>query len=204
MIPLGVLASRRPAAPSAGGPSFIAGYVQDSISEQYTFTDAALGDAFAGRNILVVACTRYAQQGRVIQSLTVGGIEATCDAQVPTTRYAKASVWRASVPSGTSADIVTTGYQSYDMEIAVYSCPTPTLVDIAAGGASVTIPTTGTGFYVAGAAAGRLSVAYVTDTSFDVDYGVRHAMGHGVTTGAAVNLTATAPEGGIAAAAYTI
>lgn len=107
MIPLGVLAAARvaPAAPG-GGFTFQGG--KSGIGDgTATHTAQALDfGAAAANRVLVAAISTRVSSGRSVTGVTIGGVAATID--VVSGTWPTALIARATVPTGTSGDVVLT------------------------------------------------------------------------------------------------
>lgn len=131
MIPLGVLASARVEA-AAGGATFefLGAASPPSAATTHTFAAMPLGSAVAARTILVCVVTQAA-----ITSVTVAGVAATKDIEHLGPSGTRASLWRATVPTGTNGDVV----------VVVGSSTTRCGVGLYRIGGAVTVPSTGLG-----------------------------------------------------------
>lgn len=81
-----------------------------------TIEDVAVGKAYATRRIILVE-TGGLRSGTATDAVTIGGISATKVGQVIATQgnaYSSSTVWAASVPSGTTVDIVKSGASGSD------------------------------------------------------------------------------------------
>jgi len=110
MIPLGVLASRRPA--SGGGPieaTYLTSVGSSTSLNAYTFTSVPLGAASAHRTIVVAIASRGHTS---ISSVTIAGSTATVAADVNGFTGGagnnRAAVCYATVPTGTDGDVTVT------------------------------------------------------------------------------------------------
>ena len=102
MIPLGVLASARVAAAGGGGGGFefLAAASPASAGIRHTFT-VPLGEPSADRTIVVCVVTHS-----TIGTVTIAGITATRDVEHLGGSSTRAAVFRATVPTGTTGDVV--------------------------------------------------------------------------------------------------
>ena len=101
MIPLGVLASGY-VAPAGGAMfEFLGAASPASAATTHTFAAMPLGSAVADRTILVCLVTQA-----TVSSVTVAGVAATNDIWHMGGSSTSASLWRATVPTGTNGDVV--------------------------------------------------------------------------------------------------
>lgn len=105
MIPRGLYGAAIPtAAPPPSGPTFLQATSTPSGSgTTHTFTEQSFGDEAAGRVILVAACAQ-----ELVTGVTVGGVTATSDILHTGGSSLRTSIWRATVPTGTSGTVVVT------------------------------------------------------------------------------------------------
>lgn len=87
--------------------SFPAGAESTSALTTYTFSALALGAAAADRRIIVAAYGRSAGS-RTVSTLTVAGISAALLVAANNTAGSCCELWIASVPTGTTGDVVVT------------------------------------------------------------------------------------------------
>lgn len=106
MIPLGVLASSYVApAGGGGGVTFLGTTSSTDNLEQYTFTGVDIGSASSDR--VIIAAVHNRLTGTVISGVTIGGVTATQDAAtLASSNAGAADIWRAAVPTGTTATVV--------------------------------------------------------------------------------------------------
>lgn len=207
MIPLGVLASSRPAAAVGGGElTYIPGSYSGSSAATVTTSDVGIGGASATREV-VIAVLHSGSLNRECTAMIIGGIAATRDASGGSAR-AGAQIFRASVPTGTAADVVTTwNATGHGFDLYVYTSPAAlTVVDTGradsdgiASGLGVTVATSPGGAVLALASSRSV---ILTETSFDrdADRDYEAALGRVPGTGSAVTVSAT--WGGAAAVGY--
>lgn len=84
--------------------------IQDSAATTFTYTSKAIG-AIDGNRRVIVATGSTVNASRTVSSVTVGGISATQAVTAESSGsgvYARTSIWIATVPSGTTANIVVT------------------------------------------------------------------------------------------------
>lgn len=158
MLP-GMIQARGASVVAAGAfdLSFVTNAVQTTALTTYTFSSQSLGVADASRYI-IVAAGGLTIGGQTIDSITVGGVSATVVNTVLGTQNARASMWIAAVPTGTTGDVVVTfssggsdncGIAIWRLVGAISSTATDTQVDgtlsSSALSASLTIPTGGAG-----------------------------------------------------------
>lgn len=108
MIPLGILAGSRHV-PAGGGPivgQFLESNTSALDATQHTFT-MGFGAPESTRLLVAAVSARKAPPSAAVASITIGGIAATVDETVSNDGNILAIV-SASVPSGTSGDVVVT------------------------------------------------------------------------------------------------
>ena len=153
MIPLGVLASARVAAAGGATFEFLGAASPASAATTHTFAAMPLGSAVADRTILVCVVTQA-----TISSVTVAGVAATRDIEHSGGSSTRASLWRATVPTGTNGDVVVTiGSSTTRCGVGLYRI-----------GGAVTVASTDTSSPVTlGVSAGDIAAAcaYVTSGS---------------------------------------
>ena len=146
MIPLGMLASAY-AAPTGGGGGgfeFLAAASPASAATSHTFT-VPLGEPSADRTIVVCVVTQSA-----IGTVTIAGITATKDVGHGGGSSTWAAVFRATVPTGTTGDVV----------VPISSSSTRCGVGVYRIGGAVTVASTNAGLSAAlTVAAGDFAVA---------------------------------------------
>ena len=150
MIPFGVLASAR-VAPTGGGGGFefLAAASPASAATSHTFT-VPLGGPSAGRTIVVCVVTQSA-----IGTVTIAGVTATKDVEHIGGSSTRAAVFRATVPTGTTGDVVVPiGASSTRCGVGVYRI-----------GGAVTVASTDTAAAALTVAAGDFAVACAYATS---------------------------------------
>jgi len=130
--------------------SFASSGVSTADLSAYTFSGVALGTAATNRHIVVAAATGTASAADV-SSLTVGGVSASLVVRASGSDHTRSELWIASVPSGTTGDIVITwsgtkdrcGYAAWAMygasasasDTATDADTTPSqTIDVPAGG----------------------------------------------------------------------
>ncbi len=95
---------------AAGGglPVFLQTATDAADATSYTFSSQNIGKASANRQIIVCTATRSVVSG-VVSAVSVGGVSAT---ELVTANFSVgqtySSIWMATVPSGTTADVVVT------------------------------------------------------------------------------------------------
>jgi hypothetical protein len=91
---------------TAASVSYVSTGTNDTSANSYTFSSQNIGTAASDRWV-VVAATAY-NTGRSVQSLTIGGTNATkiVEAKTPSGNSATVAIYALQVSSGTSADIV--------------------------------------------------------------------------------------------------
>jgi hypothetical protein len=153
--------------------AFTEGRVEASGGTTITHTGVSFGAADTNRVIAVVVAARMVTVN-TITGVTIGGVAATeavsARATVAGTNGSNSGIWYASVPTGTSGDIVVThGAAAARTGIAAYrvvtSTPAPTSSNSANGAASplsaaITVPTGGAGI------AGLWQNGSVTDSTW--------------------------------------
>lgn len=97
---------------AGGGSSFALSYLGEAGDgtdlTAYTFASKTLGDAAADRKI-IVGVVRDGGSARTVSTLTVGGVSASLlIAQAGGVNTVSAEMWWATVPTGTTGDIVVT------------------------------------------------------------------------------------------------
>jgi len=219
--PVGVIASARRAAPASTGPTFRGTTRIPSGSSTVTYSAVPIGTAAATRTVIALV-TWWSAGNRNVTGVTIGGITATADRTTSNTS-AGFTVWRATVPTGTTADVVATAIDnSLAVSISVWTVPGPVTLQstatsgtLASGstGATVTAPTTTAGGFVLAAMHSRSSAfttswAGVTER-WDDGVGQPTSGGDGPTAsgGAAVTATfstATEATSVVGVAAYSI
>lgn len=151
---------RRPLFVGGGGSITISVEGSDSVGNitanpaTTTFSSVGIGTADAGRLVAVAIMNRRGTYSTVPSTVTIGGISATLlhskDTTVSSFHFG-ASIWIASVPSGTTADVVVTwsdadvlycnvlcyrllGAASTAYDTADHDHTSGTTIDVAAGG----------------------------------------------------------------------
>lgn len=161
MIPLGVLAARRPAGGGALALTWQQAAASTSNLASYTFSSQNIGPARADRLVVVAVATRKAPPSPTSVTLTIGGVAATIDATETANNNGNFfAIGHAAVPTGTTADIVATfSAQGLRCGIGVWTITGSS--DITASGASsngvnsasaaITVPPGGAAVAMAGA-----------------------------------------------------
>ena len=122
MIPLGVLGSARAGSSLTFGYRAAAASLADSST--YTFPAVELGPAGSGRAVIVAVSGRKAGVAATISSITIGGVSATIDKVAGDGGGTGVEVARATVPTGTSGDVVVTWSTTVlRCHVAVWSGP---------------------------------------------------------------------------------
>ena len=193
MIPLGVLASTR----SAPAGLTLTHRGTWPVESDASLTAVPIGDASAARTVLVVA-TWASNLVRSILDVTIGGVTAALDLD-DTTNRAGVAVWRATVPTGTSADVVLTWNTGFPSTVAVLTAPAAlTVVDavaspVAVGAVTSTITsaTAAGGVVVAGAASGEAGIVTLSPSGTSIIAADNQAASTYATTGAPLTITST-------------
>ena len=192
MIPLGVLASTR----SAPAGLTLTHRGTWPVESGASLTAVPIGDASAARTVLVVT-TWASHLVRSIVGVTIGGVTAALDVSGATVR-AGVAVWRATVPTGTTADVVLTWNTNVASTVAVLTTPDAlTVVDavaspVATGEVTSTITpaTAAGGVVIAGAASGDASVT-LSPSGTSIIAASQQAAFTYATTGAPLTITNT-------------
>lgn len=163
--PAGVIASARRAAPAPTGPTFRGTTRLPSGSSTVTYSAVPIGPEAATRTVIAVVTWR-SPSGRNVNGVTIGGVTATADQTTAPTGNGF-TVWRATVPTGTAADVVVT-CSNGDLFVAVsvwtvsgpvtlQSAATSGTLTAGSTGSTVTAPTTSAGGFVLAAMHSRSS-----------------------------------------------
>lgn len=205
---------------AAGGPfavSYLTNLIDTVDATTYTFSTVSLGDADAGRKILVPLYTLKADPAATISSVTIGGVSAALVTGTNTTVATGGAshlteMWEAAVPTGTTGDIVITcSAQTVRMAGGVYrivsgtsssgGATSGTSVQTLNTGSSLVIPTDGVGicYSFASASSNYGNWTNVDDVLGDFDAVVEttrvHAGAQRATAGS-TQVTATAGSAG--------
>lgn len=95
------------------GLTFLQYAITTADTNPYTFSSQNLGAAAADRYIICVVTAKTHYSGKVIDSVTIGGVSATIVVQQTKSYYVSAIVI-AAVPSGATGDVVVTASGSMD------------------------------------------------------------------------------------------
>lgn len=143
-------------APAIGTLTYQGGTVIAAENVTHTYTAAPLGAASASRQVIVMLAT-WQSGGRTVASVTVGGIAATEDYSAFGNSSSGFHVWRATVPTGTTGDVVATFSGNCVPAIEVWTADDAVTflggayVDVATAEASLSLPAAvADGFAVAG------------------------------------------------------
>ena len=155
MIPLGTLASGRPSGLT------LTHWGTWPVAAGASLTAVPIGNASATRTVLAVT-TWATNLAHSIGSVKIGGVTATLDLD-DTTNRSGVAVWRATIPTGTTADVVLTWDTSVPSTVAVLTAPTALTVVATAASPIATRQSTSTialatatgGVLIAGAASGE-------------------------------------------------
>tara|TARA_R110002020_G_scaffold467684_1_gene691461 strand:+ start:358 stop:1017 length:660 start_codon:yes stop_codon:yes gene_type:complete len=176
--------------------SFASSGVSTADLAAYTFSGVALGTAATNRHI-VIAATTAGGSAADASSVTVGGVSASLVVRASGSDHTRAELWIASVPSGTTGDVVITwsgtkdrcGYAAWAMYGASASASdTATDSDTTP---SFTIDVPANGYLIAGAGFnGPSSVPTATWTGVTEDYDETTKPNSGQTGGSVALATA--------------
>ena len=126
----------------------------------HTFTAVPIGAASASRVVVVAIGALWAGSGPYITGVTIGGVTATLDTTTPPGGWMRSAIARATVPTGTTADVVVTFSAAYSVSaLFAYRASSALSVHDVEDGAVATNPTrtittTDGGFLVAVSAKG--------------------------------------------------
>lgn len=194
---------------------FLQATTSDANATSYTFAAQNLGAADATR-IIIVAAMVDAAATFTIGSITVGGVTATIDQQISSIRTI--ALARATVPAGTSGDVVVTSADATAGTRAAIALWRVTGVTLAVADAdqstanpgSITLTPGGAGDYLIAASRGNATSGCTWTTAaedFDtIVEATRTWSGASMTTASGANVTVTATIGtntSTVAAAYT-
>lgn len=91
-------------------PSFSASYITSatvgSTSSSYTFNSVNIGAASAQRTVVIAVSWNAGASGRLLNSATIGGVSATLLQTSSAAGFERSAIIYASVPSGTTANVV--------------------------------------------------------------------------------------------------
>ena len=145
-----------PASIVAATVTFTASAIDPAASSSTTFTSQAIGTAAANRKV-VVGFTAHNNASGILTAVTVGGVSATALVQFNAADTADAELWIASVPTGTTGDIVLTG-QHDGCGISVWA----TYGASSTAHATATSESTGTMTLNVNTVAGGITIGYST------------------------------------------
>lgn len=107
MIPIGIIAKHDAGFNAPLAATFLQAAVTTGTSSSYTFTSQNLGTAAASREV-VVAVSHNHTAARVVTGVTVAGITASLVVQDSVSTQVGVALWKASVPSGATGNVVVT------------------------------------------------------------------------------------------------
>lgn len=203
MIPLGVLGSAHvPAA--ADGALFTFTDAKDGGSvavSPTTTTGLAIGAAGGARTVVVVVSVGSTGTSltRVPASMTIGGVSATNDVALGT-GAGTSSIWRATVPTGTTADVVITwNAANSGVNFTVYTFVSPAAVSVVDTGTgddtdqdhavTLTLAAANGGHVIAGSGMYYSTSAGSVTGAEDVSIDIKKMAAHGPTSSPSVTVT---------------